>query len=196
MTLLSGSPLVPACWIVVLASMPSLAARATGPDFARDVRPILSNRCFKCHGPDEEHREAGLRLDLREAAVATLDSGERAIQPGLPEASELIARIESTDPDLVMPPPQTKATLSDEERQVLATWIAAGAEYRPHWAFLKPMRPPLPDLTPGTRPHNAIDRFVAARLAAEGLEPSPEADRATLCRRVHLDLVGLPPTPA
>jgi hypothetical protein len=196
MTLLSGSPLVPACWIVVLASMPSLAARATGPDFARDVRPILSNRCFKCHGPDEQHREAGLRLDLREAAVATLDSGERAIQPGHPEASELIARIESTDPDLVMPPPQTKATLSDEERQVLATWIAAGAEYRPHWAFLKPMRPPLPDLTPGTRPHNAIDRFVAARLAAEGLEPSPEADRATLCRRIHLDLVGLPPTPA
>ena len=196
MSLLSGSPSGLACWIVVLALTPSLAAGATGPDFARDVRPILSNRCFKCHGPDEEHREAGLRLDLREAAVAELDSGERAIQPGLPEASELIARIESTDPDLVMPPPHTKVTVSDEERQVLATWITAGAEYRPHWAFLKPVRPPLPDRTPDTWPHNAIDRFVAARLAAEGLEPSPEADRATLCRRVHLDLVGLPPTPA
>ena len=98
---------------IAAAALQGSALTAAGPDFNRDVRPILSNRCFKCHGPDEQHREAGLRLDLREAAVATLDSGERAIQPGHPEASELIARIESTDPDLVMPPPQTKATLSD-----------------------------------------------------------------------------------
>ena len=170
--------------------------RAAGPDFAREVRPVLSNRCFKCHGPDEGHREAGLRLDLREEALRELDSGTRAIVPGHPDDSELIARITSTDPDLVMPPPHAKIVLTDRERQILTDWIAAGAEYRPHWAFVKPIRPGLPTVKNTAWPKNEIDRFVLSRLEQEGLAPSPEADRATLCRRVHLDLVGLPPTTA
>jgi hypothetical protein len=172
----------------------AVTGRAAGPDFAREVRPVLSNRCFKCHGPDEGHREAGLRLDLREEALRELDSGTRAIVPGHPDDSELIARITSTDPDLVMPPPHAKVVLTDRERQILTDWIAAGAEYRPHWAFVKPVRPELPMVKNTAWPKNEIDRFVLARLEEEGLTPSPEADRATLCRRVHLDLVGLPPT--
>ncbi|MBU6222238.1 MAG: DUF1553 domain-containing protein [Planctomycetes bacterium] len=169
---------------------------AEGPDFARDVRPILSNRCFKCHGPDDDHQEAGLRLDVREAALAELDSGTRAIVPGHPDDSELIARITSTDPDLVMPPPHTKATLTEHERQILVAWVAAGADYRPHWAFVKPERPAMPEAEDDGWARNGIDRFVRARLREEGLTPAAEADRATLCRRVHLDLIGLPPTPA
>ena len=172
------------------------ACLAEGPDFAREVRPILSNRCFKCHGPDEDHQEAGLRLDVREAARAELDSGTRAIVPGHPNDSEMIARITSTDPDLVMPPPHTKVKLTEDEKRILTAWVAAGADYRPHWAFVKPERPAMPEAENDGWARNGIDRFVGARLREEGLAPSPEADRATLCRRVHLDLVGLPPTPA
>ena len=172
------------------------ACLAEGPDFARDVRPILSNRCFKCHGPDEDHQEAGLRLDVREVALAELDSGTRAIVPGHPGDSEAIARITSTDPDLVMPPPHAKVTLTEDEKRILAAWITAGADYRPHWAFVKPERPGMPEAENDGWARNGIDRFVRARLLEEGLAPSPEADRATLCRRVHLDLIGLPPTPS
>ena len=170
--------------------------RADGPDFTREVRPILSNRCFKCHGPDADHQEAGLRLDDREAALGELDSGTRAIVPGHPDASEVIARITSTDPDLVMPPPHTKVTLTSEEKRILTEWIAAGAEYRMHWAFVKPERPAVAAAEHDSWSRNDIDRFVFGRLRREGLAPAPEADRATLCRRVHLDLIGLPPTPA
>lgn len=173
-------------------------AAATSPDFAREVRPVLSNRCFKCHGPDEENQEAGLRLDLPEAARAELDSGTRAIVPGHPDDSELIARISSTDPDLVMPPPHTKVSLTDDEKRILTEWIAAGAEYAPHWAFTKPEKPAVPALTsaPLGWQGNPIDAFVLARLHRENLTPSPTADGATLCRRAYLDLVGLPPAPA
>ena len=184
--LLAATALLPVGW----------ACLAEGPDFAREVRPILSNRCFKCHGPDEDHQEAGLRLDVSEAAHAELDSGTRAIVPGHPDDSELIARITSTDPDLVMPPPHTKVKLTEDEKRILAAWVAAGAEYRPHWAFVKPERPGMPEAENDGWARNGIDRFVRARLHEEGLTPSPEADRATLCRRAHLDLVGLPPTPA
>lgn len=169
---------------------------AAGPDFVSEVRPLLSNRCFKCHGPDESHREAGLRLDHRKAAIAELDSGNRAIVPGHPDDSAVIARITSTDPDLVMPPPHAKVSLTAEEQRMLAEWITAGAEYKPHWAFVKPERPPVCLEENDAWSRNDIDRFVRARLRREGLEPAAEADRATLCRRVHLDLVGLPPTPA
>jgi len=173
-----------------------LVCLAEGPDFAREVRPLLSNRCFKSHGPDEDRQEAGLRLDVREVALAELDSGTRAIVPGHPDDSELIARTTSTDPNLVMPPPHTKVTLTEDEKRILTAWIAAGAEYRPHWAFVKPERPTVPQAANGGWARNEIDRFVRARLREEGLAPSPEADRAALCRRVHLDLIGLPPTPA
>ena len=185
---------LPAVALVVSAA----AAPAAGPDFAREVRPVLSNRCFKCHGPDEANQEAGLRLDLREAALAELDSGTRAIVPGHPDDSEAIARITSTDPDLVMPPPHTKVSLAADEKRILTEWIAAGAEYAPHWAFVRPVKPMVPPVTsaPAGWDRHPIDAFVLARLQQENLAPSPSADRAALCRRVYLDLVGLPPTPA
>ena len=145
--------------------------------------------------PDDENQEAGLRLDLREAAVGELDSGTRAIVPGRPDESEMIARITSTDPDLVMPPPHTKVVLSDHEKRILTEWVAAGAAYAPHWAFVPPQRPEPPAVENDAWVQNPIDRFVRARREAEGLSPAGEADRATLCRRVSLDLVGLPPTP-
>ncbi len=168
---------------------------AAGPDFNRDVRPILSNRCFKCHGPDEEHQEAGLRLDLREAAIAELDSGERAIVPGHADSSELVARIMSDDENLVMPPPHTKVSLTENEKRILTDWVQAGAKYAPHWAFVKPALPEPPRVADEAWIKNPIDQFVLAKLEAENLKPSPEADKATLCRRVYLDLIGLPPSP-
>ncbi len=180
---------------IAAAALQGSALTAAGPDFNRDVRPILSNRCFKCHGPDEANQEAGLRLDLREAAIQELDSGERAIVPGHADSSELVARIISDDPDLVMPPPHAKVSLSADEKRILTAWVEAGAEYAPHWAFLPPVKPELPAVRDAGLGSNPIDRFVLARLEAEGLAASPAADPATLCRRVHLDLVGLPPSP-
>ncbi len=185
----------------VLATVAATLSWVGGPlpaqdvDFNRDVRPLLSNRCFKCHGPDEEKREAGLRLDVRDAAITELDSGTRAIVAGHPADSELIARITSDDPDLVMPPPHLKTSLSEDEQQILTAWIEQGAPYAPHWAFVPPVRPPLPEVDRQGWARTPIDRFVLARLEAEGLEPSAEADRGSLCRRVSLDLIGLPPTP-
>ncbi|MFM8892218.1 MAG: PSD1 and planctomycete cytochrome C domain-containing protein, partial [Planctomycetia bacterium] len=175
------------CWLVGAGS-----SLADPPDFSRDVRPILARRCFACHGPDAARREAGLRLDVRDVALAGGDSGEPAIVPGHPDSSGVIARITSTDPDVVMPPPRANAELSEDERRMLVEWIASGAGYAAHWAFVPPRRPEVPQAD--AAPH-AIDAFVRARLRREGLAPAPEADRATLCRRVHLDLVGLPPTP-
>ncbi len=180
---------------LVVALLQATDLVAAGPDFNRDVRPILSNRCFKCHGPDEANQEAGLRLDLREAAIAELDSGERAIVPGHADSSELVARIMSDDEDLVMPPPHTKVTLTEAEKRLLTEWVDAGAEYAPHWAFERPVKPQLPKVPKADQVKNPIDAFVLAKLEAEGLAPSPEADRATLCRRVYLDLIGLPPSP-
>ncbi|MEI6239129.1 MAG: PSD1 and planctomycete cytochrome C domain-containing protein [Planctomycetia bacterium] len=162
------------------------------------MRSILSNRCFKCHGPDEGNREAGLRLDHRDVAIGELDSGRRAIVPGHPGDSELVARIVSDDPDLVMPPPHTKSTLTPDEKRILTEWIAVGAPYAPHWAFVTPEQPAVPELAsaPAGWHRNPIDAFVLQRLQDEAIAPSPEADKATLCRRVYLDLVGLSPSPA
>lgn len=165
---------------------------AAAPDFNRDVRPILSNRCFKCHGPDEDNQEAGLRLDRREVATAELDSGLTAIVPGDTSVSELVARITSEDPDLVMPPPHANMAITPRERQTLVDWVAAGAEYQPHWAFVKPVKQNPPTISGFNHP---VDRFIRSRLKETGLTPANEADRATLCRRVFLDLIGLPPSP-
>ena len=180
--------------LVLLVACAKLGmARADEPlSFDRDIRGILSENCFQCHGPDSGNRQAGLRLDIRESAVAELESGARAIQPGEVASSELVARIRSTDPDTVMPPPEAKiGRLSAEQVAVLEKWIAAGAKYEPHWAFVAP-RPPAstaagPDL---------IDEIVAPQLAARGLALQPEADRRTLIRRASFDITGLPPTPA
>ncbi len=181
--------------IVVVAATQWLGTptvEAAGPDFNREVRPVLSNRCFKCHGPDEANQEAGLRLDRPEVATAELDSGLTAIVPGDISASELVARITSGDPDLVMPPPHANMVVTPAEKQILIDWIAAGAEYQPHWAFVKPVQHEPPAVSGLKHP---VDCFVRSRLKETGLAPAAEADRATLCRRVFLDLVGLPPSP-
>ena len=168
-------------------------ASADEIDFNRDVRPILSRYCFKCHGPDDNARKGGMRLDVRAGALATAESGSPPIVPGRPDDSELIARIETTDDDR-MPPPSTKTALSAEQKLILRRWVAGGAEYRAHWAFVAPRQAPLPQVGQTGWPRNAIDRFVLARLEASGLKPSPQADLYALLRRVSLDLVGLPPT--
>lgn len=164
-------------------------------DFNRDVRPILSNHCFTCHGPDAATREAGLRLDQRDAAVKQLDSGETAIVPGKLATSALLARITSTDADLRMPPSEHADALSAKQITTLTNWIAQGAEYAPHWAFVPPQAPKLPGVTRKDWPRNAIDHFVLARLEAAQLSPAAEASRESLIRRVAFDLTGLPPTP-
>jgi hypothetical protein len=173
-----------------------LTDAADGQGYNRDIRPILSDTCFGCHGPDGHDRRAGLRLDVPQPEQPPTDSGLPAIVVGKPEASELVARIFATDPDLVMPPPQSTKTLSDEQKETLRRWIAAGAAYEPHWAYLAPVRPELPAVQATAWPRNPVDRFVLARLEREGLAPAPEADRSTLVRRVSLDLTGLPPTRA
>ena len=164
-------------------------------NFSQDIRPILSENCFKCHGPDDEARKSKLRLDRRETALQPAKSGGRAIVPGKPNESKLISRIMEEDPEEVMPPPSTKKTLTATQKELLRKWIASGAEYQEHWAFVPPHRPALPKVKQKNWPKNEIDRFVLARLEKEKLQPSPPADRYTLARRVHLDLTGLPPTP-
>jgi hypothetical protein len=170
----------------------SLPARAeNGPRFAFEIRPILARNCFACHGPDEAHREADLRLDERDAAI---DFG--AIAPGDPDGSEMLRRILSEDETERMPPPETGHELTSTEVDLLRRWIAAGAEYSRHWSYEPPARAELPEVSDPAWCRSDIDRFVLARLEAAGLKPEPEADRARLLRRLSLDLVGLPPTVA
>jgi hypothetical protein len=165
------------------------------PDFNREVRPILSQHCFKCHGPDKATRMSGLRLDDRRDALAPADSGLAAIVPGDSEQSELVRRIFSSSDFEVMPPPEAKLPMTDQQRDVLRRWVEAGADYQPHWAFLAPQQPPLPEVQPSDWPQRPLDHFVLEQLEARGRSPSSQADRATLIRRVSLDLIGLPPTP-
>jgi len=171
--------------------------RADEIDYNWHVRPILSENCFKCHGPDSTGRKAGLRLDVSELATQELPEtpGKYAIVAGRPERSELVRRITSTDVDERMPPESTHKTLSAQQIAILEQWIDDGAEYRPHWAFITPERPPVPDTALAARAGNDVDRFVLNRLEREGLEPSPEADREVLINRATLTLTGLPPTP-
>ncbi len=190
--------------LVIFSCAPALpedvaAAYQTVPDdidYNRHVKPILSDRCFSCHGPDKGKTEAGLRLDIREAAYAELPEtpGKKAIVPGSLRNSEVFKRIISTDPDYLMPEPKSHLTLNAYEKAVLIKWIEKGAEYKPHWAFIKPVKPFLPEIEKKDWPKNPIDHFVLKRLDKEKLSPSSEADKETLLRRVALDLTGLPPT--
>ena len=167
------------------------AAAAEPLSFNKDVRPILVENCFSCHGADSAGRKADLRLDVRDDAV---EFG--AITPGDPDSSPMLDRIFSDDPDEIMPPPHAKKTLTAEQKEILSRWIAAGAEYEPHWSFIPPTRPEPPAVKNAGWVRNPIDRFLLARLEAEGLAPAAEADRRTLARRASLDLTGLPPEPA
>ncbi len=164
--------------------------RSTDVEFSRDIRAVLSDKCFLCHGPDEENRRGDLRLDIRDSAI---DAG--VLSPGKADASEVIARITSTDPDVVMPPPSTGKAVTADEIEHFKKWIADGAHYDQHWAFVPPSRPELPQVSNPSWCLTPIDFFVLHRLDREKLSPAKPADEATLIRRLHLDLIGLPPSP-
>ncbi len=170
----------------------ALPAAEPTPDFEREIQPILAEHCSACHGVDGASRQAGLRLDTRDGALAGGDSGPTAILPGKGAESLVVNRIRSTDPTTVMPPPETQKPLSDVQKALLERWIDAGAPYAPHWAFVSPKQAPVPEVSPPAA--HPIDAFVRAKLPAVGLEPSPPADPEILCRRLWLDLVGLPPS--
>ena len=165
-----------------------LTAQATllaGVEFNRDIRPILSDNCFACHGPDKAHQESGLRLDVRDATIKPADSGDAAIVPGDVNLSALIARIITDDPDEIMPPPKSNKKLSAAQKELLKQWIAEGAKYETHWSFEPPVKHQTGD---------CIDDFIRAELDKRGLKPSPPAEASALVRRLALDLTGLPPT--
>ena len=174
-----------------------LCASDATVDFTRDVKPILSNVCFKCHGPDAAERKGGtkaraLRLDTPEGAYADY-GGAVPIVPGHPEKSDLVERISSTDDETIMPPRKSGRTLTAAEIEVFKKWVSQGAKYAKHWSYVKPESPPVPE-TDKQWSRNAIDAYILARLKKEGLKPQPEADRNTLIRRLALDLTGLPPS--
>jgi hypothetical protein len=180
---------------LVLASVATQAVE-NNVDFNRDIRPILSNKCFACHGPDENALQAGLRLDNVVSATLELESGNVALVPGQPDESELVARITSDDIDERMPPEDFGKTLSPAEIDIVRKWVEQGGKYARHWSYVKPTRPESP---PATAPHeswpiNAIDHFTLHRMVQNDLKPSTNANRYTLIRRIYLDLIGLPPT--
>ena len=175
---------------LLLSIAPTFASANEPVNFNRDIRPLLANNCFRCHGPDAETREAGLRLDRQEAATRELDSGDHAIVSGDPATSQLIERLRTDDEDLRMPPADIGPGLKEHEIELLERWIAEGANYDRHWSLQPIRRSPLPSNDGGT----AIDRFVLEQLHEQQLEPNAEADKSTLIRRVSLALTGLPPT--
>jgi mono/diheme cytochrome c family protein len=178
----------------ILALVLGSAAADEKVDFNTDIRPILSDNCFQCHGPDPETRESDLRLDTREGAVADL-GGYAALVPGEPEESELWSRVNSEDPYERMPPPDTEKKLTPAQIATIRRWIEQGAPYQRHWALEPIRREQPPPVENRTWPRNEIDRFILAKLERRGIAPSGQADRYTLIRRVCLDLIGLPPTP-
>jgi hypothetical protein len=185
------------CLVILIATaaraMPAAAADGN-LDYSRDIRPILADKCFACHGPDPKQRQAGLRLDLRDEALKKLASDEIAIVPGDSKASALIARIMSADESERMPPVDSQKKLTDEQKNLLKHWVEQGAPYAEHWSFIPPKKVPLPEVSQPDWVKNEIDRFILARLNAEKLAPSPQADPGTLIRRLSLDLTGLPPS--
>ncbi len=176
------------CWL-----SPWMDLGAADVEFNRDIRPILSDKCFACHGPDEEQRQTELRLDTQQGALEDL-GGYQAVKPGSPAQSELVRRV-LADGDDVMPPREHPKQLSDREKMLLRAWIEQGAEWQAHWAYEPPSRAALPEVRTADWPMNWIDLWVLSQLEREQMQPSPEADRVTLLRRLHFDLIGLPPTP-
>lgn len=181
-------------WALLLGASATPASGEEPVDFNRDIRPLLSDRCYQCHGPDEYERQAGLRFDDPDAALDILDSGDRAIVPGDLELSIMIDRITTDDPDLVMPPEESNKSLSERDIELLTRWVKEGARFNQHWAFVSPVRPSVPTVDEETRYRNEIDAFIARKLLERELSQSEEADKETLIRRVTFDLTGLPPT--
>ncbi len=185
-------------WVWIPLSLALLSTSAAAADspvrFNRDIRPIMSDTCFRCHGPDQRARMAGLRLDIREEALRTTKSGVTPIVPGQPDQSAIIQRIFAQNPAKIMPPQFAHKELSPAQKETIRRWVAEGAPYEKHWSYEAVVRPPVPEIN-GAKARNPIDAFIQERLQREGLQPSPEADRRTLLRRVTFDLNGVPPTP-
>jgi hypothetical protein len=175
---------------VPLSAVEADNSKRTRIEFNREIRPILSENCYACHGPDKNKRKAKLRLDERASALSL-----QAIVPGKPEESELVARVLSADADEVMPPPASRKTLTPAQKELLRQWISEGAEYQAHWAYVPPRRFPTPEVRKSSWVRNPIDAFILSTLESKGITPSAEADRRTLIRRLSLDLIGLPPAP-
>ena len=163
-------------------------------DFNFQVKPILSDKCFACHGPDQESLQADLRLDLRDNALLVKESGEVAIVPGNSWKSHLVERILSEDPDIVMPPPDSHLALDTVEIATLIKWIDQGAEYKPHWSFIKPEKSELPSVQYSSWPKSPVDNFVLEKMEMQGMQPSDQAQKSVLARRLFFNLTGLPPT--
>ncbi|AGA29783.1 DUF1553 domain-containing protein [Singulisphaera acidiphila] len=190
-------PVVLVAWILIGAFATAGEFPTRAIDFNREIRPILSNACFQCHGPDVNKRKGvnrPFRIDTEEGAFADL-GGYTAVVRGKPDESELIARIVSDDSSEVMPPAKNGKKLSRKDIELLSEWVRQGAPYAKHWSLIPPSRPPIPEVVATSWPRGAIDRLLLARLEAEGIAPSPEADRGLLIRRLSFDLIGLPPTP-
>ena len=199
---MSQSILRACSWLILIVAMNGvrtlLAAELTAVprvEFNRDIRSILSDKCFTCHGPDSAKRQAGLRLDMRESAVAERDGGTRAFAPGSSSSSESLRRVMSADPEEVMPPPNSGAKLSPREIDLLKRWLDDGAVYQPHWSFLAPRATVPPTTEQSAAARGPVDQFIRAQLDRERLFAAPEADRSTLLRRASFDLIGLSPSP-
>ncbi len=186
----------PAKGMVLAALVSTVSAGAAPLSYNKDIRPILSDNCFNCHGPDSASRKAGLRLDKFEEATRPNKDGVAAIVPGDLTKSSFVARITTKDTDDLMPPPESHKELKPDQIATLQRWIMEGAKYEAHWSFIPPTRPPVPVVTNPAWSGNPIDAFLLKEMEANGLTPAPEADRRTLARRASLDLIGLPPEPA
>jgi len=186
------------CLLALVAAAAPAAPDAAAPvEFNRDIRPILSDKCFTCHGPDAANRKTKLRFDIESVAKAELRGGRYAIVPGNLATSEMFRRVSAEDKAVRMPPAYAgRDKLTDREIELIQKWIEQGAVWQPFWSFVPPKEPPLPKVGNPSRVRNPIDTFIQSRLDKEGLHPSPEADHETLIRRVSLDLTGIPPTPA
>src|ERR1051326_2910161 len=191
------SPLMRVLVVAAIGGSAFAGPAAENLQYNRDIRPILSDRCFKCHGPDKGSRKAGLRLDLAEEAYAERKKNHKhAIVAGKPEESLVVQKIFSDDPDEKMPPPDSNLALTPKEKETIRKWIEQGGEYQPHWAFIPvPGEVPVPSVRDRKWPRNEIDRFLLSRLEKEGMKPSSEAERSRWLRRVTYDLIGLPPKP-
>ena len=202
----SSNAIAAVCIVFCLAAGARGATAATNPSapsqdligFNRSIRPLLSDRCFACHGPDSVQRKAGIRFDRPASLFDPLpkDPDKRAFVPGKPLESEAYRRIMSDDSDEVMPPAKSHLKLNAQEKALIGRWIEQGAHWQQYWAFLTPVRPAPSEVKDTSWPRNDIDRFILARLESEGLHPTAEADKAALIRRVSLDIDGIPPTPA
>src|SRR5262245_30459052 len=189
----------PLAGLIGYAQSAPIRSSPTRVDFTRQIRPLLSDRCFRCHGPDPGKRKAKLRLDTREGAFRAVEDADGwfVVKPLDPDRSEIIRRTSSDDPEEMMPPPESLLTLSADEKALLRRWVSEGADYKPHWSLTAVASAvPVPRPRIGLAPANPIDAFVRARLEQDGLTPAPPAAREAIIRRLAFNLTGLPPTPA